>query len=141
MGLRGKLGCEALRCQERETGVPWEGVLLRSREKRSRGGAGLQQRGDELEDRASEGCCSAWLAAQFVEQPKGVKENSKGRSARGAELRPCRAPTNSPARDWEERPAKRGAELLVEERKKGLGAMAEGAKIWVPSMGAGAAAV
>lgn len=69
-----------LRCRERETGAPWEGVLLHSREKRSRG-AGLQQRGDELEDRASEGCCSAWLATQFVEQPKGVKENSKGRSA------------------------------------------------------------
>jgi hypothetical protein len=32
-------------------------------ERRGAGGAGLQQRGDELEDRASEGCCSAWLAA------------------------------------------------------------------------------
>jgi hypothetical protein len=37
-GAGGKLGCAVLRCRERETGAPWEGVLMRSREKRSWGG-------------------------------------------------------------------------------------------------------
>jgi hypothetical protein len=38
-----------------------------------------------------------WLAAHFVEQPKGIEENSKGRLARREKIRPCRAPASSPA--------------------------------------------
>jgi hypothetical protein len=45
-----------------------------------------------------------------------------------------------PCARWGRRPAERVAELLVGERKKGLGAMAEGMKIWAPSMGAAVAA-
>lgn len=72
------------------------------------------------------------LLRSLSSSQRASRRTARGAQLRGAELRPCRACTNSPARDGEERPAERGAKLLVGKRKKGLSAMAEGVKIWAP---------
>jgi hypothetical protein len=59
-----------LRCRERETGAPWEGVLLRSREKSwAQGGKAEQQIGSPDGEPARRESWAPWLLAGAGARP------------------------------------------------------------------------